>query len=103
MAERATELADSISKLTLTFQAKAGPTGRLYGSVTTAEIAAALERELGIRFDKRKIVGDSLRQVGEHAVTVQISHEVSAPVRVIIETEGGEPETSEESDAAETE
>jgi hypothetical protein len=41
--------------------------------------------------------------VGEHAVTVQISHEVSAPVRVIIETEGGEPETSEESDAAETE
>ncbi len=100
MSERAAELAKQMGELVLTFDAKAGPTGRLYGSVTTAEIAAALERELGIRFDKRKVLGDPLRQVGEHIVTVQISHDVRAEVKVVVHAEGIEEPPQEAGEEA---
>ena len=87
-AEKAAELAERISALTLTFQAKAGPTGRLYGSVTTADIAEALERELGLAIDRRKIESDPLREVGEHTVTVRLAREATAALRVVVEAEG---------------
>ncbi|MBN1954706.1 MAG: 50S ribosomal protein L9 [Anaerolineae bacterium] len=90
MAARAEELARRISELTLSFEAKAGPIGRLYGSVTTAEIAKALERELGTRFDRRMVLGQPLREVGEHAVPIRISHQVETQVRVIVTGEGEE-------------
>ncbi len=93
--ERATALADRMAALTLTFQAKAGPTGRLYGSVTTADIAEALERELGVPFDRRKIESDPLREIGEHMVSVRLAREVVAQVRVVVAAEEGEEEAAE--------
>ncbi len=95
LAERAAELAGKISALTLTFQAKAGPTGRLYGSITTADIAEALEHALGIPFDRRKVLSDPLREVGEHRVAVRLSHEVEAQVRVVVQAEGAEGSAGE--------
>ncbi|HEC33337.1 MAG TPA: 50S ribosomal protein L9 [Chloroflexi bacterium] len=90
VAERAAELAERMAALTLTFQAKAGPTGRLYGSVTTADIAEALERELGVRFDKRKILTDPLREVGEYTIRVRLSRNTEAQARVVVQAEGAE-------------
>jgi len=101
-AQQAAELAERISALTLTFRAKAGPTGRLYGSVTTADIAKALEKELGISVDRRKIESDPLREVGEHQVAVRLARDVTAQVRVVVEAEGeaaGEAQSVEEAEA----
>ncbi len=105
LVERASELVERLSGLTLTFQAKAGPTGRLYGSVTTADIAAALEQEAGVRLERRYILSDPLREVGEHTVSVRVARDTVAQVRVMVLAEGEElpPEQPEEADATEQE
>ncbi len=86
-AQRMARLAEQMEQLTLTFYAKAGPTGRLYGSITPADIAEALERELKIPFDRRKILTDPLRDLGEHAVPVRLSRDRTVTIRVRIEPE----------------
>jgi large subunit ribosomal protein L9 len=85
-------LTQRIEGLTLTFRARAGETGKLYGSVTTADLAEALERELGHEFDRRRIISDPLRQLGEHTVPVRLMTDVSADLKVVIEPEEGEVE-----------
>jgi large subunit ribosomal protein L9 len=86
--EDAQALARRIEGLTLTFKARAGEKGKLYGSITPPEIAEALERELGQEIDRRKIVADPLRQVGEHSIAVRLMGDVSATLKVVIEPEG---------------
>ncbi len=93
--------AQRIAGVTLTFRARAGDKGKLYGSITTAELAEALGRELGLEFDRRKIDSDPLRQVGEHAVPVRLMADVSATFKVVIEAEGVEPAAAEAAEAPE--
>jgi large subunit ribosomal protein L9 len=100
MAAHAEALAEKLGEVTLTFEAKAGETGHLYGSVTPSAIAEALEREVGEKFDRRKhILSDPLREVGEHTVSVRLSADVLAEVKVVVKPEDGElpeaPETEE--------
>jgi large subunit ribosomal protein L9 len=91
LAARAEALAARLTELTLTFEAKAGEKGRLYGSVTTADMAEALEREVGEKFDRRKnILSDPIRQVGRHTVSVRLAPDVVAEVKVVVKPEGGE-------------
>jgi large subunit ribosomal protein L9 len=94
-------LAQRIEGVTLTFRARAGEKGKLYGSITTAELAEALGRELGQEFDRRKIDSDPLRQVGEHAVPVRLMGDVLATLKVVIEAEGAEPAAAEAAEATE--
>jgi large subunit ribosomal protein L9 len=94
----AQDLARRIEGLTLTFQARAGEKGKLYGSITTADMAQGLERELGQEFDRRKIISDPLRQIGEHSVQIRLMTDVSASLRVVIEPEGGQVEVAAESE-----
>lgn len=86
------ELAARVNETTLTFTAKAGETGRLYGSVTTFQIADALNESLGTEIDRRKVGAgsDSLRDLGEHKVTVRLDADHQAEVTVIIEPEDEE-------------
>lgn len=91
LATRAEALAERLSTVTLFFEAKAGETGRLYGSITTADIAEALEREVGEKFDRRKnILSEPIRQIGRHVVSVRLSPDVVAEVRALVKPEGGE-------------
>jgi large subunit ribosomal protein L9 len=91
MTARAAALAEELQGVTLTFEAKAGETGHLYGSITPAAIAEALSREVGEEFDRRKhIDSEPLREVGEHMVSVRLSSSVTAEVRVVVKPEGGE-------------
>jgi large subunit ribosomal protein L9 len=91
LAAQAAELAKRLGETTLTFEAKAGEKGRLYGSVTTAEIADALSQEIGETFDRRKhILGDPIRHVGEHLVPVRLTAEVTASVKVLVKPADGE-------------
>ncbi len=94
--QRLAALAERMEQLTLTFQAKAGPTGRLYGSITPADIAEALERELKMPFDRRKILADPLRELGDHTVQVRLSSDriVSVHVRIEPEESGRPPKAS---------
>jgi len=85
----AQDLARRIEGLTLTFTARAGETGKLYGSVTTADLAEAVERELGQELDRRKIISDPLRRLGEQSVEVRLIANVSANLKVVIEPEEG--------------
>jgi large subunit ribosomal protein L9 len=77
--------ANKLREMTLTVTAKGGGAGRLFGAVTNAEIAAALEKA-GIKLDKRKIVlNENIKNVGTYTVTCKLGYEISAPLTVKIE------------------
>ena len=85
--EKAEALATSnkLREMTLTVYAKGGGQGRLFGAVTNAEIAAALEKS-GIKLDKRKIVlAENIKNVGTYTVTCKLGYEINAPLTVKIE------------------
>jgi large subunit ribosomal protein L9 len=88
MEEEAEALAKELEAISLTFKAKAGESGKLYGSVTAAHIAEALSAKMGMEFDKRKIdLEEPLKELGEHQVRIKLSPTVSASIRVVIEPE----------------
>lgn len=97
MKKDAETLARRLISQPITFKAKAGSTGRLYGSITKADIAAALEREIGEEFDKRTIIlSEPIRQLGEHFVGVRLIADVEPQVKVLVQPESGEwPEGAE--------
>jgi large subunit ribosomal protein L9 len=91
MEARAEALLQRLSEVTLDFEAKASEKGRLFGSITTADIAEALEREIGEKFDRRKhILSEPLREVGEHTISVRLTQEIVAQVKAVVKPEGGE-------------
>jgi len=91
MAERAEALAGRMASITLTFDAKAGATGRLYGSITKAEIAEVLASEVGETIDKREItLTESIRELGEHFVLVDLMGGVESKIRILVVPESGE-------------
>ena len=86
--EKAEALATSkkLRELTIVVTAKGGGNGRLFGAVTTQEIAAALEKQSGIKLDKRKIVlGETIKNVGTYTATCKLGYEITAPLSVKIE------------------
>ena len=86
--EKAEALATSkkLRELTITVTAKGGGNGRLFGAVTTQEIAAALEKQAGIKLDKRKIVlNETIKNVGTYTATCKLGYEINAPLTVKIE------------------
>ena len=77
--------ANKLREMTLTVTAKGGGAGRLFGAVTNAEIASALEKQ-GVKLDKRKIVmGETIKNVGTYTVTCKLGYEINAPLTVKIE------------------
>jgi large subunit ribosomal protein L9 len=77
--------ANKLREMTVVVKAKGGGQGRLFGAVTNAEIAAALEKS-GIKLDKRKIVlNENIKNVGTYTVTCKLGYEISAPLSVKIE------------------
>ncbi len=88
-------LAAQIEAVTLMFTARAGETGKLYGSITTSQVAEALGEALGIEIDRRKVGVDPLRQLGTHKVVVRLSADIHPEVTVIIESEEGEEPVAE--------
>ena len=75
--------AASLRGKVITVVAKCGAQGRLYGSVTGAEIAQALNEQHGVEVDKRKIdLAEPIRAVGETEVVVKLYPEISAKMTV---------------------
>lgn len=87
IAAEMTALAEEISRTTLTFQAKAGEKGRLYGSVTTADIAEKLAESIGKEVDRRKInLETPIKQLGTHQVAMRLGADLTATFDVIVES-----------------
>ncbi|HEY7062171.1 MAG TPA: 50S ribosomal protein L9 [Chloroflexota bacterium] len=81
-------LASRLNNTTLTLKARVGGQERLYGSITTGDIAAALGKELGTPFDRRKLVlEEPIRELGTHTVPVHLAHDVTASLTVQVEAE----------------
>ena len=81
----AKETAQRLRKLTVTVYAKAGEAGRLFGTVTTADVAKQLKREAGIDIDKRKIeIDPPIRSLGPHEATIELHPEVTETLKVVV-------------------
>ena len=81
---------EQMDAITLEFERKAGDGGTLFGSVTSMDIAAALQ-EKGYEIDRKRIVlRDPIKETGEYTVKVKLHREVALEVPVIVKAEGGE-------------
>lgn len=81
-------LAQILDGQTVTFQARAGEEDRLYGSITSANIAEALEEKVGQEVDRRKIdLAEPIKELGTHAVTMRLAPEAEAKITVVVERE----------------
>lgn len=82
----ALEISRKLREMTVTVTAKGGGAGRLFGSVTTQEIADALKQAYGIALDKRKIMlSETIKSVGTYTVQCKLGYEITAPLTVKIE------------------
>ena len=87
-SERAEENAALLAKTVLTIQHRAGEDGRLYGSVTTKEIAEAIAEARGLRVDRKKIrLDDPIRELGTYMVEIELGGGATARIKTIVAEE----------------
>lgn len=87
---------EQMKDISLQFERKAGEHGVLFGSVTSMDIAQALQ-EKGYEIDRRKIVlKDAIKETGDYTVTVKLHREVPLQIPVTVTAEGGATEAKEE-------
>jgi large subunit ribosomal protein L9 len=83
-------VAEKLTAITLNFTARAGETGRLFGSITTGDISAAIERETGIHIDRRHIAHQPLRELGTHKVPIRLTVDLIPELVVVVKGLGEE-------------
>jgi large subunit ribosomal protein L9 len=82
-------LKERLEEQPIVVEAKAGQQGRLYGSVTNADVAGAIQRQLGVSVDRRDLeIGDSVRQIGSYEATVRLHRAVTATLTVEVRALG---------------
>ncbi len=85
MAERASEIAEILNKSVITIEARTGEDERLFGSVTAANIASAIERARDVRIDRRRVrLDEPIKSLGTHQVPIQVHGDIEASVKVIV-------------------
>ncbi|MEW6523531.1 MAG: 50S ribosomal protein L9 [Bacillota bacterium] len=85
----AKKLANTLRECRVVLKARAGEGGRLFGSVTTRDIAEGLQAQYRVSVDKKKIeLSDNIRTLGQHAVQVKLHPKVSVKVTVEVTAEG---------------
>ena len=83
--QKAKDLSDKLSQITLKITSTAAPDGKLYGSVTSANIAEALKSQESIDIDKRKInLSDNIKSFGTYVVEIKIYPEITANLTVVV-------------------
>ncbi|WP_147536008.1 50S ribosomal protein L9 [Bacillus marasmi] len=81
--EEAKKLGAQLEKITVELSAKSGEGGRLFGSITSKQIAEELQKKHKIKIDKRKIeLADAIRSLGYTKVPVKLHHDVTATLNV---------------------
>ena len=80
--------AEEINKLSVKISTKVGDSGKIFGSITSKDIAEALKAQHGMDLDKMKIqLSSPIKQTGETAVDIKLYQEVTAQLKVIVEAE----------------
>ena len=87
-SERAEENAALLAKTVLTIQHRAGEDGKLYGSVTSKEIAEAISEARGMRVDRKRIrLDDPIRELGTYMVEIELGGGATARIKTIVAEE----------------
>lgn len=85
---QAQSLAEQVTGVKLTFKARAGETGRLYGSITTGDISEELQKQTGKAVDRRKIaLEEPIRDLGTYQVPIKLGGDAVANIEVTVEQE----------------
>jgi large subunit ribosomal protein L9 len=88
------DMAERLGELKLAFPVKAGETGKLYGSITTAMIAEAAELETGAALDKRQIDCEPIKTLGVHTAAVRLTIDLVPEVTILVHREGEPAESA---------
>lgn len=84
-AERSGEIAEMLGKTVITIQANAGEDGKLFGSVTAADISDEIQRVRDVRIDKKKIkLEEPIKQTGDYMVEMEVHTGVMATAKIIV-------------------
>lgn len=84
--QAAVDLKDALAAVTVKIKAKSGEGGRLFGSITSKQIAEALKKQHGHEVDRRKVeLAEPIRSLGEHKVSVKLHVDVTGTINVSIE------------------
>ncbi len=92
------DLAGHINGVILTFAAKAGETGKLYGSITTNDVAAAIQEKTRYEVKKQQIDMQPIRNLGEFTAYVRLTMDLVPEVKIIVHREGEAIEESEQTE-----
>ena len=86
--EAAEEIATRLTPLAITIKARAGAEGRLFGSVTPADVAAAIEAQSGVEVDRRRLhLDEPIRALGAHEVPLRLHPDVEVRLNVEVVAE----------------
>ena len=81
-------VAKQLENVVLTFPARAGETGKLYGSITSQMIADALKEKTGVQVDRRQVDVQPIRTLGEHKVHIRLTMDLVPVIMVVVHREG---------------
>lgn len=77
-------VAEVLTARSFTVKAKAGNEGRLFGSVTSADIVSALSAQAGVSLDRKKIVAQPIRTTGSHSALVRLHADVECTIKISV-------------------
>ncbi len=77
-------VAEALTARSFTVKAKAGNEGRLFGSVTTADIVSVLTAQAGVTLDRKKIVAQPIRTTGSHTALVRLHADVECTIKLSV-------------------
>lgn len=81
---RAKELADKLEGKSVTFKAKSGENGKLFGSITAQDVANEIKNQLHLEVDKKKVQIDSIKVLGTYDANIKVYPGISAKVKVSV-------------------
>src|SRR6185436_7722035 len=88
-------IAARIKDVTLSFAAKAGETGKMYGSITTQDVATALQEKTGVEVKRQQIDMQPLRTLGEHKIHIRLTMDLIPDIKAVVYREGEANPTEE--------
>lgn len=95
-------LADQINGLVLTFTVRAGETGKLYGSITTGDVALAIQEKTRYEVKRQQIDMQPIRVLGEHTARVRLTVDLIPQIKILVSREGEAVESAAEAAATES-
>jgi len=81
-------VAEALAKVQLTFNARAGETGKLYGSITSQDVADAIEKKAGIHIKRQQLDMQPLRILGEHTIRIRLTMDLIPEIKAVVLREG---------------